>query len=273
MNKNAQPGQPTLGLAFRTLAANECRALQRMLAIREDRQKGIHEARKSCRRLRAMLPFLPSDQPTEAIDQALRAMVHGLSPQRDAHIAARTARQLATRHAAWITPNVIETLERHAAQVLDEALHDDPDWQHRRIQASRIIDTLEVLPWQAIRPAVVKKSLKKTARKMDKAREQAQAECTPEASHRWRRRTRKFRYQLELVRKARRVAGMKKRRTKRYGAWAKSLSRTTDQLGRRQDLQIFLQTIEQLLDSVNVRALRQELESNAESWPNADMRT
>jgi hypothetical protein len=270
MNKNAQTGQPSLGLAFRALAASECRALQRMLAMRGDRQKAIHEARKSCRRLRAMLPFLPSEQPTEAIDQALRAMMHGLAPQRDAHIAARTAQQLATRHATRITPKVIEALETHAVQVLDEALRDDPDWQHRRVQANRIIDTLEVLPWQDIRPAAVKKSLKKTARKMDKAQAQALAERTPEASHRWRRRTRKFRYQLELVRKARRMAGMKKRRTKHYGDWAKRLSNTTDQLGWRQDVQIFLQTIEQLPDSSNVHALRQELESSVESWPNAD---
>lgn len=270
MNKNAQTGRPSLGLAFRALAASECRALQRTLATREDRQKGIHEARKSCRRLRAMLPFLPSEQPTEAIDQALRAMVHGLSPQRDAHIAARTARQLATRHAALITPKVIETLESHSAQVLDEALRDDPDWQHRRVQANRIIDTLEVLPWQAIRSAAVKKSLKKSARKMDKAQEQAQAECTPEASHRWRRRARKLRYQLELVRKARRMASLKKRKTKIYGDWAKRLSHTTDQLGWRQDVQIFLQTIEQLPDSTNVRALRQELESSTQNWPEAD---
>lgn len=270
MNKNTQTSQPSLGFAFRAIAAQECRTLQRMLAMRKDRQKGIHEARKSCRRLRALLPFLPAEQPTEAIDQALRTMVHGFSPQRDAHIAARTAQLLATQHGSWLTPEIIDAMERHAVQVLDETLQDDPNWQQRRVEARRIIDTLEVLPWQEIRPSSAKKTLKKTARKMEKAQEQAQAERTPEASHRWRRRTRKLRYQLELVRKARRMAGMKKRRTKAYGDWAKHLSHTTDQLGWRQDFQIFLQTVEQLPDSTGVQGLRQELKSKSESWSKSE---
>lgn len=266
MNKSTQSSRPSLGFAFRAMVAGECRTLQRTLAMRKDRQKGIHEARKSCRRLRAMLPFLPPEQPTEAIDQALRAVVHGFSPQRDAHIAARTAQLLATQHGTWLTPEVIQDLENHAAQVLEETLRDDPNWQHRRVEARRIIDTLEVLPWQAIRASAAKKTLKKTARKMKKAHEEAEAQRTPEASHHWRRRTRKLRYQLELLRKARRMAGMKKRKTKDYGDWAKHLSATTDQLGWRQDFQIFLRTVEQLPNSTDVRALRRALKSKSAGW-------
>ena len=251
---------------MRVLVAGECRSLQRALAMRKDRQKGIHEARKSCRRLRCLLPFLPSEQPTDVIDQALRTMVHSFSPQRDAHIAARTAQLLATQHETWVTPEVIQALENHAKQILQEALQDDPNWQHRRAEARQIIDSLEVMPWQAIRPSVAKKTLKKTTRKMEKTREQAEVERTPEASHRWRRRTRTLRYQLDLLRKARRMAGMKKSKTKAYGEQAKHLSAATDQLGWRQDFQMFLQTVEQLPDSTDMRVLRRTLKSKSASW-------
>lgn len=270
MNKSKQSSSLSLGPTLKVLVAGECRSLQRALGMRKDRQKGIHETRKSCRRLRCLLSFLPSKQPTDAIDQALRTMVHSFSPQRDAHIAARTAQLLATQHETWVTPEVIRALENHAGQVLEEALRDDPNWQRRRAEARRIIETLEVLPWQAIRSSAAEKTLTKATRKMEKAREQAEAERTPEASHRWRRRTRKLRYQLELLRKARRMAGMKKSTTKAYGEQAKHLSIATDQLGWRQDFQIFLQTVEQLPDSTDVRALRRMLKSKSASWSKSE---
>lgn len=269
MNKSRQHG-PSLGSALKMLVAGDCRSLLRALAMRKDRQTGIHEARKACRRLRGLLSFLPSEQTTDALDEALRSIVHSFAPQRDAYIAARTARLLATQHETSLTPEVIDALDHHAAQELDEALHDDPNWQRRRADARRIIDALEVLPWQIVRSSSAKKTLKKTARKMKKAHEQAQTERTPEAFHRWRRRARKLRYQLELLRKARRLAGMKKRKTEKYGERAKHLGHTTDQLGWRQDFQIFLHAVEQLPDSSGVQALRRTLKSKSTNWSDSE---
>jgi CHAD domain-containing protein len=266
MNKSRQRSPSSLGSALKAVVARDGRSLLRALAMRKDRQTGIHEARKACRRLRGLLSFLPSGETTDALDEALRTMVHSLAPQRDAYIATRTARLLAMQHEASLTPEVIDALDHHATHVLDEALQDDPNWQRRRVEARRIIDALQMLPWHAIDSSSAKRKLKKAARKMKKAHEQAKAERTPEAFHRWRRRARKLRYQLELLRKARRLAGMKKRKTKEYGERAKHLSHATDQLGWRQDFQIFLHAVQQLPDTSGVQALRETLKSKSTNW-------
>lgn len=270
INKAKHDNLPTMGSSLGTLAARECRRLLRALGMRKQRQEGIHEARKSCRRLRSILPLLPPEQPIDAVDHGLRDLAHSLAPMRDAYIAARTAKLLATAHATSVTPQVLHALERHCEQTIDAALKQDPHWRHRRTEAKRIMAAIQALPWQDIRPSIAKKALKRSKQRVKKARKKADALHTPTASHRWRRRARKLRYQLDFVRKARRMAGMKKARTQRYGEQAKHLSTLTDQLGWRQDFQIFLGAVETLPDSAKVLALRRELKSKAASWSKAE---
>ncbi|RUL70153.1 CHAD domain-containing protein [Dyella choica] len=273
MNKTKRDGLPALGPSLELLAARECRSLLRALAVRKRRQEGIHQARKSCRRLRSLLPLLPPGQPTGAVNRRLRELAHGLAPLRDAHIAAHTAKLLATAHETWITPEVIHALEHRCEQILDDALKQDPQWRQRRADAQRIITSIHALAWADIRPALAMKTLKRSQRRVKKAHGKALASRVPDALHRWRRRARKLRYQLEFVRKARRMAGMKKRRTQSYGARARQLSALTDQLGWRQDFQIFLGAIEQLPDSTDVRALRRQLPNKSASWSQAEPHT
>ena len=263
---------PTLGAALGALAVRECRALQHALAIRSKRQEGIHKARKSCRRLRSVLPLLPPDPSTDELDQALRQLAHTLAPLRDAHIAARTARVLASAHPARFTPEIVRVFDDRTHTLLGRALNEDPNWRQRRADVQRMKVALGDLPWQGIRPGWTKKVVKKAWRKVKRTREKALAERTPPARHRWRRRARKLRYLLEFLRKARRMAGMKKHRTKRYGEQAKQLSTITDQLGWRQDFQIFLDAVEQLPGTVDVQALRRELQSKSASWSKSEPR-
>ncbi|GLQ89935.1 CHAD domain-containing protein [Dyella flagellata] len=270
MNKTKNDGRPALGTALGQLAARECRSLLRALAMRKRRQEGIHEARKSCRRLRSLLPLLPPEQPTNAVNRGLQELAHALAPLRDAHIAARTAKLLATAHETWITPEVIHSLEHRCEQMLDNALKQDPHWRRRRADAQRIIASIHALAWADIRPSLAKKTLKRSKRRVKKAHSKARESRAPDALHRWRRRARKLRYQLEFVRKARHVAGMKKGRSQKYAASAKQLSALTDQLGWRQDFQIFLDAVEQLPTSRDVRALRRELPSKSASWSQAE---
>ena len=267
MNKTKRDSRPDLGGALALLVARECRALLRALAMRKRRQEGIHAARKSCRRLRSLLPLLPPGQPSEAVDRGLRELAHGLAPLRDAHMAVQTAQVLAQAHAAWITPEVVRALAQNAEQILAGALSQDPHWRQRRAEARQLIAALQALAWPQIRPAPARKTLKRSRRRMRKARKQALALRSPVALHRWRRRARKLRYQLEFLRKARRMAGMKKRRTQKYGQRATQLSALTDQLGWRQDFQILLATVEQLPDSSAIRALRRKLPGWSQAEP------
>jgi CHAD domain-containing protein len=272
MNKTKHTSPATLGSALGVLAARECRALLRALAMRKARQEGIHEARKSCRRLRSLLPLLPPEQPIDAVDHGLRELAHGIAPLRDAHIAVRTAKLLANAHETRITPHVIEALQQRCERMLDEALKHDPQWRQRRAEAQRVVTAVTALSWQDISPSLAKQTLKHSKRRVKKARRKTLALRTPGASHRWRRRARELRYQLEFVRKARRMAGMKKRRTQKYGEQAKHLATLTDQLGWRQDFQIFLGAVQELADSADVRALRRDLSSKSANWAQAELR-
>jgi len=268
MKTTKHHGPPLVGPALRALATREGRALQRALAMQKKRQEGIHEARKACRRLRSLLLLLPN-QPTDALDRDLQKLAHGLAPLRDAHIAVRTAKLLATARTNLLTPAVIHALEDRCERIVGHALQDDPQWRRRRTAARGIIARLGNLSWQGTPAADAKKTLKRTRRKMKKAHREALEQRTPTALHRWRRRTRKLRYQLEFLRKARRMAGMKKR----YGKRIKQLTATTDQLGWRQDFQIFLDAVGQLPDNADVIALRRELKSKSASWSESEPQT
>jgi hypothetical protein len=270
INKAKHDNLPTIGSALGTLAGRECRRLLRALGMRKQRQEGIHEARKSCRRLRSILPLLPPGPRIDAVDQGLQELARSLGPMRDAYIAARTAKLLATAHARSVTPEVLQTLDQRCEQMIDAALKQDPQWRHRRAEAQRIAASIQALQWQDIRPSSARQTLKHSKRRVKKARKKALALRTPPASHRWRRRARTLRYQLDSVRKARRMAGMKKPRTQRYGERAKHLSMLTDQLGWRQDFQIFLGAVEALPESAKVMALRRELKSKSASWSKAE---
>jgi CHAD domain-containing protein len=273
MNTSKFDNLPTLGTTLGALAARECRALQRALAMRSKRQEGIHEARKSCRRLRSLLPLLPSNGPIDVLDQNLRQLAHSLAPLRDAHIAARTARVLASAHPSRFTPEILRAFDDRTNALLGNALNDDPNWRQRRTDVQHMAAAIGDMPWQDILPGWTKKVVKRARRKVKRAREKALSERTPPFMHRWRRRARKLRYQLEFLRKARRVAGMKKPRTKRYGEQAKQLGAITDQLGWRQDFQIFLDAIEQLPDTADARALRRELKLKSASWSKSEPRS
>ncbi|WP_233842713.1 CHAD domain-containing protein [Dyella sp. 2HG41-7] len=263
MNKAKHDSSPKLGPALGSLAAGECRSLQRALAMRKKRHEGIHATRKSCRRLRCLIRFLPAAEPVDALDRVLKELARSFSPLRDAHIAARTARLLATSHKIKLTPNVIKAFDAHSERLLDNALQDDPHWRHRRAEAHRVIAACNSLRWEDIRPSSAKKTLKRTTRKMKKTQKEATELRAAAADHRWRRRARKVRYELEHLRKARRIADMKKSRTKRYGERAKQLAAITDRLGWRQDFQVFVKTANLLPDSLDVLALRKALKTNS----------
>jgi CHAD domain-containing protein len=262
MNNAKQDSGLTIGLALAALAARECKSLQRALAAKKERHNGIHRARKSCRRLRSLLTFL-APQPAKQVatlDRSLRQLLREFSVLRDAHIAKRTARLLASEHEAKLTPALLGALQNHSTQLLRDALKADPDWRRKRNKVERLTTRLQALPWHDISTSQVKDVIGHSARRVKKARERAVQQRTPDAFHRWRRRARKLRYELELASKARRSAGMKNARSKRYAERAKKLLLVTDRLGWRQDFQVFLQTLDMLADTcVDAAALSHAL--------------
>jgi CHAD domain-containing protein len=258
---DAKRNPASVGSALATLAVKECRPLERALAQRKGRQDGIHVARKSSRRLRSLITFLRSvsGRRTAALDKDLKQLAGGLSSLRDAHMAARTARLLATTHQAALTPSLLNALEDRSKALLKQALEKDPDWRRRRTKAHRIVTAMTRLPWQQIDAVEVIKVLKRSHRRVEKAKEKALEQRSMPAYHRWRRRARKLRYQLEFVHKIRRAMDMTKERAQQYDDCLKDLRLTIDQLGWRQDFDVFLKAVDQLPDSAEVVALREAL--------------
>ncbi|GLQ51473.1 CHAD domain-containing protein [Dyella flava] len=262
MGKVRHNGGLSIGASLGALALKECRLLLQALTTRKERHGGIHHARRACRKLRSLLDFLEtsSDQPhVEALHKSLRRLVHSFSDLRDAHVATRTARLLASSHTATVTPALIDQLKRRSAALLDAALDKDPDWRRRSGKSVRITTAIEALGWSTLTPTTTKKALKHSIKRMKKARRAALEKRTNKAFHRWRRRARQVRYQLEFLRKARQMAGMRKSHGQEYGARAKQLGLLTDRLGWRQDFRVFLMTLDRLSASDDVLALREAL--------------
>jgi CHAD domain-containing protein len=262
VKKTKRERERNIGLALGALAAKECRLVEQALTRHNDYHRGIHNARRSCRRLRSLLAFhAMSADPQQAVkaNKTLRQLTHSFSALRDAHVAIRTARRLMAAHAATLTPELVKQLEERSDALLADALEQDPDWQHRRSNVARVTKVIAALDWQTMTAPSAKDVLTQSVKRMKKARRKAMEQRTDEAFHRWRRRARQLRYQLEFLRKARHVSGAGKSHAVRYDNRVKRLSLIIDRLGWRQDFQVFLQTLEQLPQTAEVTALRAAL--------------
>lgn len=259
MNKTKRSHKPAIGTALGALAARECRSLQQALAARKGHHESIHAARRACRRLRSLLTFLADDPQAEALGKTLRQLMRGFSDLRDAHVATRTAQRLAGSYEAIITPALIDLLESRSQALLDAALEKDPEWQRRSRKARRITATFATLNWQVVSLPVAKKALKHSVKRMKKAHRIALERRTDTAFHRWRRRARQTRYQLQFLRKIHHAAGIKKEDTRQYELRIKRLDLIIDKLGWKQDFQVFLATLGSLPTTADVVALREAL--------------
>jgi CHAD domain-containing protein len=260
MKKAKRGGGLDIGSALATLAARESHALLQALGAHQGYHGGIHETRRACRRLRSLLAFValtPGATQVEALDKSLKKLTRGFSQLRDAHVVIRTAHLLASTQGTGLTPALIELLERQCASQLDAALERDPAWRKRSAKAQGIVSALQALNWQTISPGAARACLKHSVARMKKARRIALEQRTDEAFHRWRRRAREVRYQLESLRKARQLAGMKKKH--QYSNRIKRLGLIIDRLGWRQDFQTFRRALEHLPAHADVLALRQAL--------------
>src|ERR1700754_4768491 len=87
----------TVADALASLAARESRRAIRSLSDTADRHKGVHEARKSIRRLKSLLALGAGrfGGALEPVWNELSSLATGLSSLRDAHVAVNIARGVA----------------------------------------------------------------------------------------------------------------------------------------------------------------------------------
>jgi len=184
------------------MARDECRAIARALAARRRIHPAIHEARKGIRRLRALLALVEHRIPeAEKIDRSLERLGDGLSLPRDAHVVVDTARRVAGSHRKRWRP-AIEALSVLRDARLERLLASDPGFLKRRALLRRLEAQLDFLDWSKLRLDDFTTGIEHSQRRVESAEKRAALESSPENTHRWRRRVRRMRFQLEALGRA-----------------------------------------------------------------------
>ena len=250
------PPHATLLLAEKTRnrARDEGRAAGRALGTRRRIHEGIHDARKAIRRLRSLLALIEDRIPeANAIDTAFEKLGDGLSSLRDAHVVVETAEKFAKHHRKEWRP-AIQALEARRDARLDRVLALDPGFLKRRALVTRLEARIEFLDWSRLRLADLGDSLESSNSRLDNAERRAALVLEIENLHRWRRRVRRLRFQLEAIGELS-PSAMHKLSRKHPGRDPKALHRLGDALGDRRDEQM----LESALKRIRGLAHRPEL--------------
>lgn len=238
-----------IGERAAALAAGDARALASALALAPADPAGVHEARKSVRRLRSLLALgrraLGRDA-VDAVDRDLRALAKALSALRDGQVVQDTARQLADEatdageRAAWET--LLPRLAERQQHRLAEALRDDPGFVRRQALAHRQAERSQQLPWHRLRRDDLRQALARSQRRQARAQAAAIASGRVDDLHDWRRRSRRLRMQMTALRKLR----VRPPADGPPTPGLRQVSRLVDQLGVLQDLALLAQALEDL---------------------------
>lgn len=191
---------PQTGAHLHAVAATELlRAIARLGWRGPRLHTGVHQARKSMRRARAVLALgMPALGPgAKLVDRELRRVIRGLSRLRDAHALTGTFDHLLEKESA--DGDVAALLRRarrgaaraRAATALAE-LADDPQLQERRALLLTLHAAMGGLDWAAVDTACVVAALQHGTKQVEAASVRARASGSDEDWHRWRRRARRL---------------------------------------------------------------------------------
>lgn len=198
----------------------------------------MHEARKAIRQLRALLGLCRGRLPGLAqIDARLRSLGSGLSRLRDARASIDTARKMVGLPGNLRWESALERLLERRQRVGAAALATDPGFAKRRARLAGIAAALEACDWEAVTASRLRREYKSRRKRVEKAEQRARNAPTAHNLHRWRRRLRTLRMQLDVV-----CEVLPERATRARTAAApreaKALRRQIDALGWRQDLEV-----------------------------------
>ncbi len=194
--------QQAIGEALRVYAERELeRAIRQLARPGEERHEGIHQARKSIRRVRAVLALggmaFAAIPAVARLDANLRSFCRGLSSLRDADALGDALLQLSVD--AVISPIESERLCAFVAVLrsrrLAAALARDPDFARRRQRLLEATMRLQSMPWTNIDEHAVRVAHTGARARLDRALKRARRSDEPEDWHRLRRRLRRLRQQ------------------------------------------------------------------------------
>ncbi len=224
------------GMIARGLLVKDGQAILDALPASTDQNDAIHAARKAVRRMRALLALLVADDlDLDREDFALRRLGKGLSDMRDAHVVVETATRLQTLHPDPGWQPIIEALELRRTRILQRSLGVDPGFLKRRMVVERVLERIEAQPWGTLRKRTIRAALAASERRAKKAAERAAHDDDPETVHRWRRKVRRLRMQLDAAQELGAIHGHGHAEVARKG---KVMHKVSDRLGWAQDLRL-----------------------------------
>jgi len=252
----------TMGSSLAALARKECKAVAKALANRKDRHRGVHEARKALRRLRSLLALVSDavGAETAKIDIALRHQARRLSALRDSQVAVAIAEKLAAddETGEWAIAAQVLAVQRDL--LLETELGKDPGFARRIAAMADIVIVLDKLRWKRVTQKSLQRSIKQSHRRVNKSERDAAEQGTPASLHRWRRRVRRLRLQLEAVHTLNRLTGVAIQTSEVHKSKStKALAQLADQLGWRQDIQVLRAALKTFPDATMLANLRKRL--------------
>lgn len=252
-----------LGADLRAGALDQMRAIAAALAGTTARHRGVHEARKAIRRLRAVLELAHArfGRRAQRLDARLKTLAGSLSALRDAHVVVDLAGRLARRatdeeeRRRWSAARRRLVVRRQ--QLLASTLAQDPAFATRLAEVARLETALRRLPWNRLDPEDVRRALARSLRRVERARVSATATAaTVEQRHRWRRRLRRLRMQWNALKTLRQREPESDPAVRRLLAWLRrkapgfrTVSEAVDALGAEQDLGLLRAALEALPES------------------------
>ena len=175
---------------------------------RERLHSGIHEARKSIRRIRAALDLGREKLWPDAVVvfDELRNLCRGLSLVRDAHAVVETLDRLFKQSEdpeIRVSLRVIrKKLVNRQALGLTRFLKRDPGFRHYRTRLRCLRDSTESLQWGVIDAVAIRSALARGERRALRAERRARTTRRGPLRHRWRRRLRRLRHQMMILESA-----------------------------------------------------------------------
>ncbi|GMV31651.1 MAG: hypothetical protein AMXMBFR59_37760 [Rhodanobacteraceae bacterium] len=173
---------------------------EQLLLSRRHPHRAVHALRKAVRRFRSVLALCGDAAPVALarIDRRVRRIGKDFSALRDAHVlvgAVAAVRRRDARPAVWQELEALAVAQRKA--LLGRALADDPEFRAVRRRVARISTDLARGEIGYVTGAVVARALVDSAARVTRAERKARDSARKTVQHRWRRRVRRLRLQLE----------------------------------------------------------------------------
>lgn len=190
-----------LGAAVKAYLIAQLRDIDEQLsASRKHPHRAVHEVRKAVRRFRSVLALCGDAAPEafERIDRRVRRIGKALSALRDAHVLVGTVaavRRRDARAAIWNELDALVVAQR--AALLKRALADDPEFRAVRRRVARLSAELTRIEIDGVTGATIARALDDSAARVTRAERKARHSTRTMIQHRWRRRVRRLRLQLE----------------------------------------------------------------------------